>query len=36
MKYLIDEALIVESLVQDEVNEATGKKEKNYYIKLKK
>ena len=32
MKYLIDEALIVESLVQDEVNEATGKKEKNYYI----
>lgn len=32
MKYLIDEALIVESLVQDEINEATGKKEKNYYI----
>jgi hypothetical protein len=32
MKYLIDEALIVESVVQDEINEATGKKEKNYYI----
>lgn len=32
MKYLIDEALIVESVVSDEVNESTGKKEKNYYI----
>ncbi len=32
MKYLIDEALIVESVVTEEVNEATGKKEKNYYI----
>ena len=32
MKYLIDEALIVESVVQDEINESTGKKEKNYYI----
>lgn len=33
MKYLIDEALIVESVVTEEINEATGKKEKNYYIK---
>lgn len=32
MKYLIDEALIVESVVTEEVNESTGKKEKNYYI----
>lgn len=32
MKYLIDEALIVESVVTEEINEATGKKEKNYYI----
>jgi hypothetical protein len=32
MKYIIDEALIVESVVSDEVNESTGKKEKNYYI----
>lgn len=32
MKYLIDEALIVESVITEEVNESTGKKEKNYYI----
>jgi len=32
MKYLIDEALIVESVIAEEVNESTGKKEKNYYI----
>lgn len=31
-KYLIDEALIVESVIEEEINEATGKKEKNYYI----
>ena len=32
MKYLIDEALLVESAVEEEVNESSGKKEKNYYI----
>lgn len=32
MKYLIDEALIVESHVHEEINEASGSKEKNYYI----
>lgn len=32
MKYLIDEALIVESTIQEEINEASGNKEKNYYI----
>ena len=32
MKYLIDEALIVESAIEEELNEASGKKEKNYYI----
>lgn len=32
MKYLIDEALIVESAIEEEVNESSGKKEKNYYI----
>lgn len=32
MKYLIDEALLVESAIEEEVNESSGKKEKNYYI----
>lgn len=32
MKYLVDEALIVESVISEEMNEATGAKEKNYYI----
>lgn len=32
MKYIIDEALIVESAIEEEVNESSGKKEKNYYI----
>lgn len=32
MKYLIDEALLVESTIEEEVNESSGKKEKNYYI----
>jgi hypothetical protein len=32
MKYLVDEALIVESAIEEEVNESSGKKEKNYYI----
>lgn len=32
MKYLIDEALLVESAIEEELNEASGKKEKNYYI----
>lgn len=32
MKYLVDEALLVESAIEEEINEASGKKEKNYYI----
>lgn len=32
MKFVIDEALMVESVVQEELNEATGKPEKSYYI----
>ena len=32
MKYLIDEALLVESAIEEEVNGSSGKKEKNYYI----
>lgn len=32
MKYLVDEALIVESAIEEEINESSGKKEKNYYI----
>ena len=32
MKYLVDEALLVESAIEEEVNESSGKKEKNYYI----